>query len=74
MNTLHCHFFNVCILIFINKVDQHATNVKKVATDLQYYMFRLNTIKCRVSIFENLKKSYTIGLLFIVTQTQMALL
>jgi len=37
-------------------------------------MLSLNTIKCTVSICENLKKSYTIGLLFIITEAQMSLL
>ena len=41
---------------------------------MQYHMFSLNTIKCTVSICENLKKSYTTGLLFIITEAQMSLL
>jgi hypothetical protein len=35
------------------KVEQHAANVKTVATDMLYHMFCLNTIKCAVSICEN---------------------
>ena len=41
---------------------------------MQYHMFSLNTIKCRISICENLKQYYTIGLLFIITEAQMSLL
>ena len=56
------------------KVDQHAANVKRVATDMLYHMFSLNTIKCLVSICEKLRKSYIIGLLFVITLVQMSLL
>jgi len=32
------------------KVDQHAVHFKRVATDMQYHMFSLNTIKCIVFV------------------------
>jgi hypothetical protein len=41
---------------------------------MHYHMFSLNTIKYAVSICENLKKSYTIGPLFIITEAEMSLL
>ena len=41
---------------------------------MQHHMFSLNTIKYTVSICENIKKCYIIGLLFIVTKAQIALL
>jgi len=47
--------------------------LKRVATYMQH-MFSLYKIPCTVSICENIKKSYTIGLLFIVTEAQMLLL
>ena len=72
--TLHCHFFHVCTVMFIKKYINMLLNVKRVATDMQYHMFSLYTIKCTVSICENLKKCYTIGLLFIFTEAQMSLL
>ena len=56
------------------KVDQYAAYVKRVATDMQHHMFSLHTIQCTEIIFENIKKSYTIVLLFIVTEAQMSLL
>jgi len=59
--------------MLIKKVDQHAANVR-VATDMQDHMLSLYTIKCTVSIGDNIKKSYTIGLLFMVTEAQMSLL
>jgi hypothetical protein len=41
---------------------------------MQYHIFSLNTIKCTVSICENIKLSYIIGLVFIVPEAQMSLL
>jgi len=41
---------------------------------MQHHMFSLYTIKCTVIICENMKKSYTNGLLFIVREAQMLLL
>jgi hypothetical protein len=55
------------------KVDQHAADVKRVITDMQYHMFSLTTIKCMKSICENVQNTYTICLLFIVTQAQTSL-
>jgi len=57
-----------------NNVCQHAAVVKRVATDMQHHMLSLNTIVCIVTICENVKKSYTFGLLFIVTEAQISLL
>jgi hypothetical protein len=45
----------------------------RVSTDMQFHMFSLIT-RCPVSICENLKKRYTIRLLFIITEAQMPLL
>jgi hypothetical protein len=41
---------------------------------MQHHMFSLNIIKCTASIYENIKISYIIGLLFIATEAQMSLL
>jgi hypothetical protein len=41
---------------------------------MQHHMSSCNTIKCTVSICENIKIRYIIGLLFIVTEAQISLL
>ena len=48
--------------------------MSRVAIDMQYHMFSFNTIKFTVSVCENLKKYYTIDLLFVITEVKMSLL
>jgi hypothetical protein len=41
---------------------------------MQHHMFSVNTVKCTLSVCGNIKISYIIGLLFVVTEAQISLL